>query len=137
MFVNKTDYAAFIKDTRLNQILDAEPYALDEARAIAQSTVNDALYSRYDTAAIFAKVGTARDMQVVRWIITLSLYYLYERLPDKLVPERIIKNYDDTLYILTEIEDGKKSVALPVLLQSDAVTPISKFRFGSNPKRTH
>jgi hypothetical protein len=137
MFVNKTDYAAFIKDTRLNQMLDAEPYALDEARAIAQSTVNDALYSRYDTAAIFAKVGTARDMQVVRWIVTLSLYYLYERLPDKLVPERIIKNYDDTLSILTEIEDGKKSVALPVLLQSDAITPISKFRFGSNPKRTH
>lgn len=92
MFTNITDFHTQIKESRLLQLLDQEPTALDQAADTAEALVRDALYSRYDVAAIFATVGTDRPKQVVRWITVIALYYLYERLPDKVVPERVVKN---------------------------------------------
>ena len=139
MYVEIIDFTPFIKETRLEQMLDGDTQALPLAVEIAVGVVNDALYSRYNTELIFAKVGNDRHKQVVRWVIVLSLYYLYERLPDKLVPERIVKNYDDTIALLTDIEDAKKSTNLPLLASTDngIVTPFTKFRWGSIPPRTH
>ncbi len=139
MYVEQIDFSPFIKETRLVQMLDGDTQALPLAVEIAIGVVNDALYSRYDTVTIFAKTGSDRDKQVVRWVIVLSLYYLYERLPDKLVPERIVKNYDDTIALLTDIEDAKKSTNLPLLENTNngSVTPFTKFRWGSIAPRTH
>jgi Protein of unknown function (DUF1320) len=137
MFVTQPDFIPFIKDSRLMQMLDAEPQALDLAVEMAQGVVYDSLYSRYDTATIFAKVGAARDMQCVRWIVVIALYYLYERLPDKLVPERVVKNYNEVLDLLTQIEDGKKSTSLPLIVDAATTLPATKFRWGSNATRTH
>lgn len=137
MFITQTDFAPFIKESRLTQLLDQEPNALESAIAMSIQIVSDALYSRYDLKAIFAKQAGDRDMQLVRWVITLALYFLYERLPDKIVPERVVKNYDDTISLLTDIEDGKKSTALPLLTITDTTTPFTKFRWGSNAQRSH
>lgn len=136
MFITTDDCKVYIKGSRLEQLLDGEPTAFDDAVATAQSIVRDALYSRYDVNAIYAQTGTNRHHQVVRWITVLTLYYLYERVPDKLVPDRVVKNYDDVREDILQVEDGKKSMDLPLLNNSEAA-PLTKFRWGSNNPRTH
>lgn len=135
-FISVADYKLHIKDTRLQQTIDADNSLLDEAESTAIAVVRDALYSRYDVDAIFATTSTSRPKQVIRWVLCLALYYLHERLPDRIIPERITKNYDDTLALLTDIEDAKKSTNLPLLIKEDG-EPRTKFRWGSNTQKTH
>lgn len=135
-FIEEADYKLKIREARLMQVIEEDPDLLDTAEETAIQVVRDALHSRYDVAAIFATTGSGRPKQVVRWVMCLALYYLYERIPDKLVPERVVKNYDDTLATLNDISDGKLSTELPRLVGADGANP-TKFRWGSMTARTH
>lgn len=136
-FINQADYTPYIRDARLTQLIDNTPGLLDDVEATAIAVVKDALYSRYDVEAIFALTDDNRPKQVVRWILCLCLYYLYERLPERLMPPHIQKNYEDASQTLTDIEDGKKSTNLPLLDPPEGYSVISKFRWGNNNARTH
>jgi phage gp36-like protein len=136
-YITEEDYKTHIRDKRLEQLIDDDPTLLDEAEGTALAVVSDALYSRYDVDAIFALEGEERHKQVVRWVLVLALYYLHERLPDRLIPERIVKNHDDTLKVLTDIEDGKKSTLLPLLAAPEGYGQTSKFRWGSKRAKSH
>lgn len=137
-FIERDDYLTKIKDANLTKLVSDSGSAdiLLNAEDTAIQTIKDALHSRYDVDAIFAKTGAARDKQVIRWVCNLVLYYLYERLPDKLIPDNIIKNYDATVEYLQALEDGKRSSQLDRLNDSDN-NKLTKFRWGSEKKRTH
>ena len=139
-FVTIDDLKPYIRDARLQQLIDADETIVEEAIEDAVAVCRDALYSRYDTATIFGDDAGATYKQARRWVIYLTLYYLHERLSDKQVPDRVIKNYDDTLATLEAIEDGKKSTTLPLredLGEAEGGNPPHKFRWGSNPEVTH
>ena len=135
-FLVRDDYLHRIQDKHLKMIIEENDNFLEDAEVTAQSVITDALYSRFDTDNIFNKTGDERHPTVMRWMINLVLYYIHERIPDKLVPERIVKNYDDTLFILYEIADGKKSIDLP-RLKNENDTLKTKFRWGSEKRRSH
>lgn len=135
-YITSTDYSPYIRDGRLTQLIDNNPGLLDEVEATAIAIVKDALYSRYDVEVIFAQTDDDRHPQVVRWVLVLCLYFLHERLPDRLIPERVVKNYDDVMQTLTDIEDGKKSTDLPLLDPPEGYGQISKFRWGSRAGRS-
>lgn len=135
-FITASDYKMKITDNRLNMIIESDNSLLDDAELTAIAVVKDFLYSRYDVDTIFGTTGAARPRQVVRWCINIALYYIYERIPDKLTPDRIKDNYDYTLSVLLDISDGKKAVDLPHKVDSDSV-PVSKFRWGSQNQRLH
>jgi len=135
-FIVRDDYLHRIQDKHLKMIVEENNNFLEDAEVTAQSVITDALHTRYDCEVIFSKTGDDRARSVVRWMINLVLYYIHERIPDKFVPERVVKNYDDTTFILFEIADGKKSVDLP-RLKNDDDTPKTKFRWGSEVRRSH
>lgn len=135
-FITSADYRAKITDSRLNMIIQNDTTILDDAEEMALAIIKDHLYSRYDVDVIFAKTGTNRDYNVLRWCINITLYYIYERVPDKLVPDRIENQYIRTMDLLNEISDGKKAVNLEHLTDSDD-NNITKFRWGSNTPRQH
>ena len=140
IFLTETDLHVQIKSERLDQLVDNDPSVLDDAEASAIAMVRDALFGRFDTDAVFATTGANRPAQVVRWIRAIMLYDLAGRLPEKMVSQRLVKNYDDTLATLTDIEDGKKNTALPVKKDTDTEGGLSahtKYRWGSNGKRVH
>lgn len=140
-FITAEDYKTAIKDTNLSRMIETDESVRQDAEATAIATIRDSLFSRYNTEAIFGATGDERAKQVVRWVIVLSLYYLYERLPQSMMPDRIKNNYDQVLGWLVDIEDGKKTVDLPRRTQADAdgtQKPITKFRHGSSlPPRSH
>ena len=136
MFITKADMLYRIQDKHLEMITEGNDDLITDAVATAEATIRDSLYDKYDADEVFSKTGEDRDMNVVRWMINLTIYYLYERIPDKLVPERVVKNYDDTLGLLLDIQDGKKGVNLPHLIKDDGKLQ-TKFRWGGEARRTH
>lgn len=139
MALSLIDFKPYIQEKDLKQICEvidltnAQPL-FDIVEATAKQVIKDHLYSMYDTTVIFNNLGTYA--QVKRWLIVLCIYYLYERIPDKLVPERVVKNYDDTLEHLYKISDAKLSINLPHLTNEDASIK-TKFRWGSVTKKSH
>lgn len=138
-FITDADFLPFIKEQNLTRLIEGDTLTLDDAVATATATVRDSLSSYYDVDAIFGSTGDARPKQVVRWVVVLALYYLYERLPAAMMPQRARDNYQEVGAWLKDIEDGKKPVELPLKAKPDGSgKPVTKFRFGSAlPKRTH
>jgi hypothetical protein len=139
-FVTAADYKSKINSDHLRQILDDPDYTEDqiltEAEEYAMAEVLDALTGTYDVEAIFEATGSDRPKNVLRWITIIVIYYLYERIPDDFVPDRVVKNYNDTMDTLDAISDGKKKVSLPVLADEEG-NVSTKFRSGSQTARSH
>lgn len=135
-YIDRADYISKIRDKRLDQLIDNTPAILDNEEETAIQVIKDALHSKYDTNAIFSKTGINRDKQVVRWACNLVLYYVYARLPDKLIPERIENDYVETIEYLKALESGKRSTQLPRIEDSEGKPPTNN-RWGSRPPRTH
>jgi hypothetical protein len=137
LWIPKDEYKTLITDARLTQIIGNDETLIEEAESYAKAVVKDSLFSRYDIDAVYN--ANANDYPVVkRWIMYIVLYQLWQRVPDKQIPDRVLKNYEDTQDRLTEIEDGKASFFLPQLQTTDTPsTKVTKFRWGSNIKRSH
>jgi phage gp36-like protein len=135
IFLTLNDLHVNIRAERLQQVIDDDATILDDAEASALAVVKDALSSRYDVTNIFDQ--TDRPAQVVRWVRNIMLYDIAGRLPEKMVSERIVKNYDDTIQVLTDIEEGRKSTSLPILSDNTEGGKKSVFRWGSNAPRKH
>lgn len=135
-FVAKAEFKDMIRDDRLNQLIDSDDTLIESAEDTAIAVIKDALKARYDIDTIFAAVGAARANNVMLWVKRLTIYFLYDRIPDELVPERVIRNYDEAMDQLNKISDGKRAVDLPQLSDADGVT-ITKFRWGSNTATSH
>lgn len=137
-FLTETDFKPHIRDHKLQMVIDEDASLIDQVSAIAVGTIRNALHSRFDVDAIFSATGGDRDAVVVWWGVSLALWHLYGRIPDKLVPERVRKNYDDALIALERISDGKEESALPRKPDpAQAGAFETKFRWGSLPPRSH
>lgn len=139
-FITKDDYRSTIKTYRLDQLLADESHSPENIMADAEeeaiAVVRDALVAYYDVDTIFAQVGSARAKNVLRWTRCLALYFMFQRVPDDLVPERVVKDYDDCMEMLDAISDGKRSVDLPPKLD-DEENAVTKYKWGSRPARSH
>lgn len=135
-YLTTADFEKSIRTQRLNQIIDSDSTKLTNASETAESMIKDYLNGLYDTTEIFNRTGSNRHKNVVRWCLMLAIYYIYDNVEDQLVPERVIKNYDDTIAHLEKIADAKISAELPRKTDSEG-DDKTKFRWGSNKARSH
>jgi phage gp36-like protein len=135
-FISIDDYKAKITDQRLLLLIGKDTDILDDAEATAIAVITDLLSDRYDMDAVFAAEGDERSKSVVRWVSNLVMYYLHERIADKLVPKRIEDNYKETMSNLQLIAKGELPAVLPRKTNDDE-TVKTKFRWGSNTAHSH
>jgi len=135
-FLSQDDYKVKLQNRHLQQIIEDDATVLDVAEETAIQVVKDALHARYNIENIFSQSGSNRAANVVRWCTCLVVYYIYERIPDKLIPERVVDEYERTLETLELISDAKQSVDLPRKVDAENEV-LTKFRWGSNSKRQH
>lgn len=135
-YITKQDLTVNIRTYRINQIIDGDDTIIENASMEAEAMIIDALTGKYDTTNIFNKTGAGRDKNILSWAKYIVLYKIYERIPDENVPERVIKNYDDTFDFLMKIAEGRVSVSLPRIVDQKGEKK-TKTRWGSVPKRTH
>jgi len=145
-YLTQEDVQSSIRDHRLAHILDnAESTnnvdAFELAASEAQAIVRDHLIN-YAIDDELAKTLNDRHKGVVFYMKNITLYILYERIEDDDVPERIIKNYNDTIETLQEISKGKLTIGLPlpeVDTDGDG-TPDglqTRFRWGGEQRRNY
>ena len=130
MFITDDDYLPYIKDTNLTRMIEADPVVRETAEDTALAVVRDSLHQLYDVDAVLGATGNDRNRQVVRWVIVLALYYMYERLPANIMPARVRDNYQEVMAFLKDVEDGKKPMTLP-RRSTPAGQTMTKFRYGS------
>ncbi len=139
-FITRPDYKSKINSDHLDQILDDDEWTadeiLDDAEDHAIAIIKDALKGTYDLATIFDALDDDRPKNVVRWATNIVIYVLYERVPDDMVPDRVVKNYNETMDLLDDIADGKRKVDLPVL-EDEEGNVSTKFKWGSQEARSH
>lgn len=138
VFLTIDDFRSKLDADIRNQITGSDDELLDSAELQAMAIIQDAFSSTYDLDIEFAKTAGDRHMNLIRWMLNLTVYFIYERVPDSQVPERVVKNYDDTIAEIKAIEAGKRNTTLTKIV-SDIVDGKVKtvFRWGSNTKRSH
>lgn len=147
-FISKADYKYQMRTARLDQILEAtdedEDVMLDSAETEAIGMIRKHLDNKYNMDVELSKTGNDRHKVLTRWAKVLVIYYIYERIPDEMVPERVVKNYDDVMKALEKIEDGDGAIPgltpiqVPDSNSSDGDSkPYTKRRWGSIPKRSN
>lgn len=138
-FITQADYKPKIKERHILQIIEDDEDILTDAEATAMAIVENKLFQRYDMDQALAQEGDSRNRVLLRWVICLVLYDIYERIDDDLIPERIVKNYDDCMNELDEIQKGNMAVKLPPLeLDEDGdgvIDTTARLRIGSDTPR--
>lgn len=137
VFLEITDFETKLSTDIRNQITDSNDAILEDAELHAMAVIEDAFYNKYDLDAEFAKLEDERHKNLLRWMLNLTLYFIYERIPDEQVPERVVKNYDDTVKEIEKIEQGKRNTSLTKLIREDNDRKETNIRWGGNTKRTH
>jgi hypothetical protein len=140
MFVTKEDIKNVIGEKRFAAITIDPPDAADAHIQWAMDVISDTLI-RFDMQSVFAQRGEKRNTIAIQWVVDLALYRLYEKVADRQIPERIIKNYDDVRFQIAQIGIGKATTSLP-LKQSQSESeaqsaPKTQFRWGSQKPRSH
>jgi|GEM_PF-1711211 len=144
MFLTKNDLQSIIRLYRLNQMLDDDTnnIILNDVLETAEQTVRDHLYQHYNIGVIFSATLNDRKKNVLRWCKYIAIYLLYDRIADELVPDRVVKNYNETMDFLMKIAEGQVPVELPrktIPNPNDPANPkkATKMKWGSLPPRTY
>jgi len=149
MYVTKNDYKGRISVDLLNMLLsEAENDILAQSSKVAEDTITAHVATLYDVAGEFSKTTTARNYYVLSMAINIALYNIYQRADDESIPDKIIKNYDDTIDDLQKISIGKSQLSLPPKSEDNngavdatdetaGTTGVGLRRWGSTQKRTH
>ncbi len=136
-FITRNDLLVAIREQHLDQLADDETGQLiDQAEAQAISCIEDHLIQRYDLGSAFEQSEEGRSATLVRWIVLITVYLIYERADEGQRPEWLEGAYKMTMQQLGLIQEGKRSVNLPLLVDSQA-QPITQIRTGSLPRRSH
>lgn len=141
MYLKKEDYRGRITAELLDQITGQTTEERDNVLADADKSARDIIDSYvgvlYTTSAEFSKTGAERNYQILNWAINIALYLLYQKISDYEVPEKIIKNYDDTIEDLQKISMGKTRINLPPIEPTEQDPSVGLRRIGSSEKRSH
>lgn len=134
-FLQQSDYNSFINPQLLIMLLEGDTGRLEDAEEMASGYIYSNLSARYNLATEFSRSGTGRNKTLVRWMLSLSVYYLHNTVADTDIPERVAKNYDDVRREIEAVASGKMATDLMPLQKDGKVK--TRFRWGSSPKRSH
>ena len=147
MYIKKADYKGRISTALLDTIISEDPTnILLQASKQAEDTIKTHVGMLYDIVPEFALNGANRNGYILGLAISIALYNIYQITDDYEVPEKVIKNHDDTIEKLELISKGKMPLDLPPKTSDTAqpgddenasTTGIGLRRFGSAKKRTH
>lgn len=136
-FLERDDYPAKIDLELLDQLTGNDDLIMELTDDDAASAIIDRIGNRYKVADELAKTGDGRNRSLVRWMLNISVYYLFGRAHDLDIPERVVKDYDDTMRDLEKIASGKLSCTIGRTIDAVTGSVPTKIRMGSNAMRSH
>ena len=129
----KADLLNYIDLSTLNQLTDGTDAYITDAIKDAEARITERISQRIDTAAEYVKAGAARDRSLLKHAISITIYYLFERLYTDVLPEGRVEAYKMAEAWLEDINEGKITVALTK--KDESTQKGWPVRWGSEPKK--
>ncbi|MGN7787410.1 phage protein Gp36 family protein [Niabella sp. 22666] len=105
-FLSKEDFPASVHDDILNALTRSEDDVVTENVSRAIDEVAAYLNGRYDTTAIFAKTGNARNKFILRITNIMALYYTYLAHNPRKITQVMKDEFDRAIETLEGIQKG-------------------------------
>ena len=134
-FISEDDFKVRITDNRLQQLINSDTTILTDSIDTAIDNVVQCLSHRYDIQTELTKTDDERNKTLIRWIVSIAIYLLYDRAINLQKPKSVEDNYIEATTWLADIEAGKRNVTLTTINQADN-TPVTIRKWTSQPKRT-
>lgn len=132
-FIETTDFNGIIGANTLTSLRGTADVNLATAEELAISEL-DPLRANYDIDAELSKAGSGRNSLLVRILIHITAYYLFNTVDDNDIPERIAENYRMQIQAIAKIASGSMSCTLEPLYNADSTIKTS-YRFGGDAAR--
>jgi hypothetical protein len=117
MYITKSDYKSRISTDLLDTIISEGESNGDDVLQIVSHIAEDTISTRagvlYNLSNEWNKTATERNGLIFSWALSISTYWMYQRIDDEDVPAKVIKNYEDTLDALELVSNGKHPLNLP------------------------
>jgi len=133
-FLTNTDFQGIIGENTLASLRGIDDININESEKLA-ITEMDPLRENFNIATELQKTGSERNDTLIRMLIHITAYYLYNTVDDADIPTRIDENYNNQLKNIEKIATGKLSSTIMRNFDESGVKIKSSYRFGSDPAR--
>jgi hypothetical protein len=132
-FLLTTDFDGIINANTFAALKGTANADLTSAEALAISELTP-LRGRFNVDADLAATGTSRNAEMVRLLVHITAYYLYNKVQDDDIPERITSNYKTQVANIEKIANSKLYTTLTPIMNPDDTT-VSNYLFGGDAPR--
>lgn len=135
-FIKETDFKGILGANVLASLKGTDSENLITAEALAISEL-DPLRGKLDLEAELNKQNDTRHPVLVRMLVNITAYYLYNTIPDDEIPQRISDNFKKEIQLIKDIASGKVNSTLDSVTDQTTGEKVTHFRWGSNKRRSH
>lgn len=132
-FLTETDFNGIIGANTLNSQRGVDDANLVTAEELAITEL-DPLRAKYNIPVELAKAGSNRNGLMIRLMIHITAYYLFNTVDDNDIPDRITENYNTQIKNIAKIAAGQMECTLIPLYDSEGAQKTS-YRFGGDAVR--
>ena len=119
MFLSKEELKTVATDEIINKIINNDDSIVTDIIAESIDVVSTYLYQYYDTENIFSRIGTARNLTVLKHLKGIVIHEIYTR-RTKMLNEVAKLRYDEALLWLEKVAKGTIKPNLPIkILDTD------------------
>lgn len=131
-YLNNNDFLLLIQDVNLQQIINSNSAIQDQAILTATGEARSYLIQKYLFDDELNKTGTARDPQLLNYIIDIAIYHLHSRIAPRNIPELRTTRYENAIAWLKMCALGEVTPKLEL-----QPTTGRMIQWGSNEKNTN
>jgi len=132
-FIVKADLLNYIDESTIDQLTDATDTYVVEAIKDAEERIIEKISPRYDMDIELNRVGTARQRSLLKHCISLTIFYLFQRLYTDILPEGRVEAKDEAEKWLDDVYNGNLNVTLDKIDETNEQGwPL---RWGSDTKK--
>ena len=135
IFLSETDFKGLLAPIVLTNLRGTNDENLNESEKLSVSEL-DPLRAKFNIDAELQKAGATRNKTLVRIMVNITAYYLYNTVVDDEIPERIVANWKKEIATIEKIGAGKLNSTLLTNEDADGKS-VTVFRWGSNKRRSH
>jgi hypothetical protein len=132
-FLTDTDFKGILGSNTLSALRGTDDEDIDTAESHAISELS-VLEGNYNITSDLAASDDARNVELIRILVHLTAYYLYNTSEAIDIPDRIDTNYSNIRRDLAKIASGSLHTTLTPLYDSESKAK-SNYRFGGDAPR--
>jgi len=132
-FIFKTDISRYLEVETIDQLTDSTDTIVEEAIKDAEERIVEKISPRFNMVTEFAKTGTNRQRSLMKCCISLSIFYLFQRVQIDVLPEGREFAHQEAEKWLDDVYKGKLNVDLATVNETkEKGWPL---RWGSQTKK--